>query len=266
MPQLKTNTLTRVSVDELGDTAIYGGIPTATLTYLSGADDRTWDTSEPLTAATCPDLITATWETSGVSVAAGVDLVAAHYCTLDEIRAYRETAYQLTGASDEETAAARAQAEELIERECHRFFTPVLREALIERTNCTGARYPIVMDGYAHDLRSVVSAVYVDDGSAAKVKLASDETVDVTAIKQHRPVRAVLEIGASHVPAEVKEAVIALAAWYMLPKAGPDNATSESTDAGVLRFVVGGVGGAATSLPAVNAAIDRYGVREWNMR
>ena len=56
--------------------------------------------------------------------------------------------------------------------------------------------------------------------------------------------------------------MLALAAWYLAPKSGPENATSTSTDAGVLRFVVGGVGGAPTSLPEVNALISRYGFRD----
>lgn len=266
MAQLKPNTLTRVSVDELGGVTLEGGPATATVEFLSGAETLEWDTTQPLTASVCPDLLTVSWTSNGVTVSAGVDLVAAHYCSLDEIRAYRATAYELEDTTDEAASAAREQAEELIERECHRFFAPVLREALVERTNCSAARYPVVMDGYAHDLRRVVSAEYVDGSGTADVTLSGAEALNVYSVKQGKPVRAALEIGAGHVPAEVKEATIALAAWYLLPKAGPDNATSESTDAGVLRYVVGGVGGAATSLPAVNAAIDRYGVREWNMR
>lgn len=266
MAQLRPNTLTRVSVDELGGVSIEGGPATATVESLSGADPYEWDTTQPLSASACPDVLTVSWQVSGVTVSAGIDLVSAHYCTLDEIRAYRSTAYGLEDAADDAVFAARQQAEELLERECHRFFAPVLREALVERTNCSAARYPVVMDGYDHDIRSVVSAEYMDGSGTAKVTPSGTEALNVNDVKQGKPVRAVLEIGAGHVPAEVKEAVVALAAWYLLPKAGPDNATSESTDSGVLRFVVGGVGGAATSLPAVNAAIDRHGVREWNLR
>lgn len=265
MPTLKANTLTRVDVSELGGVTIDGGPATAALSFLSDGSTSEWDTSQPLTAKACPDRIEVSWEVSGVTVSAAIDLVAAQYCTLDDVRAYRETAYQLADATAEAVEGARAKATEVIERECHRFFVPVLREAIVERTNCSAARYPIVMDGYPHDLRRVASCEYVDGGEAV-ASLSSDETLDVSAMEFHRPARAVLELGCAHAPSEVRDAVVALAAWYLMPNAGPDNAISESVDSGVLRYVVGGVGGAATSLPAVNAAIGRYGAREWFVR
>lgn len=32
-----------------------------------------------------------------------------------------------------------------------------------------------------------------------------------------------------------------------------------------MRFIVGGVDGAATSIPEVNAFIERYGLRDWQV-
>ena len=265
MPTLKPNALVRVELSELGGVAIDGGPATAALSYLSDGSTAEWDTTQPLTAKACPDRIEVSWEVSGVSVSAAIDLVASQYCSLDDVRAYRESAYQLTGAPSDDVEAARAKATEVIERECHRFFVPVLREALVERTNCSAARYPVVMDGYPHDLRRVLSCEYVDGGTA-NVGLSGGEALDVSAMEHHRPARAVLELGCDSAPLEIRDAVVALAAWYLMPSAGPDNAISESVDSGVLRYVVGGVGGAATSLPAVNAAIGRHAAREWFVR
>lgn len=266
MPQLRAGTITRVSLDELGGVAVHGSPSVAHVSYLSGAEDAEWDTTEALPVPSCPDRLTVAWEEGGHRVSAGLEVVQCHYCTLDDIRAYRETAYQLTQTSDDDAFAARAMAEQVIERECHRFFAPVLREALVERTNCSSARCPVVMDGWPHDMRRVLSCEYVTGGAASVTCGMTGETVNVSSMRQGEPASAVIELGCEYVPAEVAEATKALAAWYLLPKSGPDNATSESTDSGVLRFVVGGVGGAATSLPAVNAAIERFGIREWNVR
>lgn len=266
MAQLRAGTITRVSLDELGGVSIYGDPATARVSYLSGAEDAEWDTAEALPVPACPDRLTVTWDVDGHPVSAGLEVIQCHYCALDDIRAYRETAYQLTETSDEDAFAARAMAEQVMERECHRFFVPVLREALVERTNCSAARCPVVMDGWPHDMRRIVACEYVSGGTAKVSCGLTGETVDVSAMRQGEPAQAVIELGCGYVPAEVADATKALAAWYLLPKVGPDNALSESTDSGVLRYVVGGVGGAATSLPAVNAAIERFGVREWNVR
>lgn len=267
MPQLKASTLTRVSVGELGGVTVSGDPSAASASCLSGASGASWSPESGLLAGgACPDLVTLSWESSGATLSADVDLVATHYCELDDVRAYRETAYGLSEASDADVFAARAMAEDVIERECHRFFVPVLREAIVERTNCSAARYPVVMGGWSHDIRRVVSAEYVGGGDAPVTPGLTGETVDVSRVRQGAPVRAVLELGAPAIPAEIRDATISLAAWYLLPKAGPDNAISESTEAGVMRYVVGGVAGAATSLPAVNAAIERHGAREWNLR
>ncbi len=263
--QLNPGTLTRLGVDEREGVALKGGPATARLTYLSGADPVDWDCTGTLPVSRCPERVTVAWELSGITVSAEVDVVESQLCELSDIRAYRETAYQLSDATDADVTAARAKATEVVEQECHRFFTPVLRECMVERTNCTGAKYPTPLGWYAHDLREVVKAEYIGGGDA-NVTVATAETVDVSQMRRMRPARVTFELGCAPCPSEVRDAVVALAAWYLLPNAGPDNATSTSTDAGVLRFVVGGVGGAATSLPAVNAAIERHGMREWMVR
>ena len=45
-----------------------------------------------------------------------------------------------------------------------------------------------------------------------------------------------LVMGLGQTPVEMHDAGVALAAWYLVPQAGPDTATSESTDSGVLRY------------------------------
>lgn len=266
MLTVSANTRNRVALADLGGVAVEGSPAAVSVTRLSGGETVEWATSEALPVTTCPDMLTLTWEVSGINVKAQLEVLATQYCTLDEIRAYRTNEYQLTELSDEEVGGAYAHAVEVLERECCRFFIPVLREALIERTNCTAAKYPVITDGYANDIQKVVSATYMDTGATAPVEFATSATVNVLKVKPKRPIRAVLELGLGFVPREIHDAVVALAAWYLVPKAAPDNATSTSTDAGVLRFVVGGVGGAETSLPEVNAAIQRWGIKDYYVR
>lgn len=119
-----------------------------------------------------------------------------------------------------------------------------------------------MVDGsLAHDLVRVSRAVS-EGGRAVPVRVSSPTTLDVSSLPHHGWAECAVVLGMRETPSEYAAAVLALAAWYLAPKSGPENATSTSTDAGVLRFVVGGVGGAPTSLPEVNALISRYGFRD----
>lgn len=266
MLTVSANTRNRVALADLGEVAVEGNPATVSVTRLSDGETVVWNAGETIPAAASPDFLNLAWAINGIKVEAQVEVVSSNYCSLDDIRAYRSSEYQLSGTSDEDVSNARAHAVEVIEQECHRFFIPVLREALIERTNCTAAKYPVVIDGYANDLQEIVSAVFTDNGANAPVTLATKSTVNVSDLKVNRPVSAVVRLGLGYTPQEIKDAVIALAAWYLVPRAAPDNAISTSTDAGVLRYVVSGISGAETSLPEVNAAIQRWGIQDYYVR
>ena len=90
--------------------------------------------------------------------------------------------------------------------------------------------------------------------------------LDVRELGMNKFAEVVVECGMKPTPPEVKSAVVSLAAWYLTDHAMPDNATSANTDLGFMRFVVGGVDGAATSIPEVNAVIERYGLRDYKVR
>lgn len=253
MPELAPDTRTRVALTELAGVSLMGDPGQAAVSYLSDGSTATWETSEALALKSCPDLLTITWEYNGLSVSAEIDLVATRYCTLDEIREYRPNEYCLTETSDADAWNARARAEATIEGAAYRFFQPVMRTATVTRRNCctTGAA-AVDGDKRAYDIQKVVNGSKVSKGSSPTV-------LNVIDLPLHESEEVALVLGMPHTPIEVHDAVRALACWYLVPSAGPENATSTSTDAGVLRFVVGGVDGAETSLPEVNAVISRYG-------
>lgn len=262
MPTISPNTRTRIALGELEGVAITGNPESATLTFLSDGSTEEWaDTSLAPTLKACPDLVTVTWEISGIKVSAELDVVAVRYCTTEEIAEYRPNEYQLQGAGESELWNARQRAEEVIESAAFRYFQPVLRQAEVTRRNCCGtAAGRIGSERRLYDIQEVVRA-FTDEGAKPTVKKASgyDTVLDVSALTIHTTASVIVKTGMAHTPQEMHDAVVALAAWYLLPKAAPDNATSTSTDAGVLSFVIGGVAGAATSLPEVNAVIQRYG-------
>lgn len=273
MLTVSANTRHRVAIEDLSEVAVYGNPATVSVTRMRDGKKSYWhydsenETYKSFPADSCPDFFDLDWSVDGIKVHAQLELVGSNYCSLDDIRAYRPEEYQLKDLADDVVSAARAHAVEVIEQECNRFFVPVIREALVERRNCTASKYPVVINGYANDLKEVVSATYADTGADVSLAIAGNgSVVDVSKVQLKRPVKAVFELGVGYVPQEVHDAVVALAAWYLLPKVGPDNATSQSTDAGVLRFVVGGVGGAETSLPEVNAAIARWGITDLHVR
>ena len=259
MPTLAPNTRTRVSLSELSTLTI--GAETATLAFLSDGTSTEWKVGEALPVHACPELVTVTWAVSGVTVSAEVDVVATRYCTLDEIRWYRSEQYGLSNRTDAEVWVARQHAEEVIERAANRFFQPVMRKGFVDRPNCTTAAQPLISGAAPRDISSVARA-WDADGNTVSVGVSGQTALDVSGIRPHWAANVALVMGMSTTPVEVHDAVVALAAWYLVPKASPDNATSESTDSGVLRFVIGGVDGAPTSLPEVNALVQRYGFRD----
>lgn len=261
MPTLTPNTRTRASLPELGALSLEGAPGSATVTRLSDGTSEEWVPGVAPALVACPELMTVEWDEGGVRMGAEVDVVASRYCALGEIRGYRAEQYGLSNRTDAEVWVARQHAEEVIERAANRFFQPVMRKGFVDRPNCTSASQPMVPGACPRDIISV-SRAWDADGNPAGVGVAGQTALDVSGIKPYGAANVALVMGMSHTPVEVHDAVVALAAWYLVPKAGPDNATSESTDSGVLRFVIGGVDGAPTSLPEVNALVQRYGFRD----
>lgn len=261
------DTRVRLSLDELDGIALAGGPSGAAVESASTGDAVQWDTSEPLKPSACPDQLTVTWEMAGVEVSATVDVVSTRYCTLDEVRGYRPESYGnvLSKLTDEQLFQARARAEEVIEREAHRHFQPVVRMAVTDRPNCSPCSLAMSGEGAVFDIRRVLRATD-QDGKAVNVTRATDTQLDVRQLGFGKMAEVALVCGMAATPAEMRDAVAALASWYLIPSANPENATSTSTEAGVMNFVIGGVSGAATSLPEVNALIERYGMREYRVR
>lgn len=261
MPTLAPNTRTRASLSELGALSLEGAPGAATVTLLSDGTSAEWVPGTAPALRACPDLLTVEWSMSGVPVGAEIDVVASRYCTLDEIRWYRSEQYGLSNRTDAEVWVARQHAEEVIERAANRFFQPVMRKGFVDRPNCTSASQPMITGACPRDIISVARA-WDAGGNPVGVGVAGQTALDVSGIRPHGAANVALVMGMGQTPVEMHDAVVALAAWYLVPKAGPDNATSESTDSGVLRYVIGGVDGAPTSLPEVNALVQRYGFRD----
>ena len=243
-----------------------GPPPAARVSSARSGDSVDWAVGDgPLPAAKCPDLITVSWELGGVEVTAKVDVVSSRYCTLNDIRTYRSDEYLQCSTSDESIWNARAWAEERIETAAHRFFQPVVREGFVDRPNCTTSCVPMVGGGYPHDIIEVLCATD-ERGDEATVRRQSATQLDVRRLRPGSAANVVLLMGMGHTPIGMRDSVISLAAWKLLPRVTPDNATSGTVGESFMRFVVGGVGGAATSLPEVNAFIDEYGFKDYLVR
>lgn len=212
-----------------------------------------------------PDLLTIEWDIDGTSVTAEVEAVTARYCAVEDVLTHLSEQSLDTDMEDSAVQGAIDRAESLIERECKRYFQPVAVRGVVDRPNCTTSSMVFVGDGTASDIRGVLCATD-QDGRRVTLRRASDVLLDVRDLGRGKFAECVLVCGMRSTPPDVKPAVVSLASWYLTPHAHPDNATSTSTDLGFMRFVVGGVDGAATSIPEVNALIDRYGLADLKVR
>lgn len=271
MARVAPDTLTRLSVGETRGLSFEGSPASVTLRFLSDGSSEEWagpfgDLSSTMPHRSVPDLVTCEWECDGAPVSARIDLVSRRLCSLDEVRGYRPNEYANQGASDEEAFASRARAEESIEAALGRFLQPVLRECFVDRPGCRTTTLGMCLQGMrtAYDVRRVVEARFATSGGFAPVRLLRPgrPVFDVSGMPAGTAATVVVEAGMD-VTNDSKGAVLALSGWQLTPSVGPENATSQSTEGGVLRYVVGGVDGAYTSLPSVNAFIDRNRVRDW---
>lgn len=263
MAALLPDTRTRLSLAELAGVSLEGGPASARVTDL--ADGSVAEVSAgdggalDVPCASAPRLLRVEWEVGGATVSCELDVVATRTCTPEGVRAWRPD-YELA-STDAEVAVARDRAEGALERELGRFVQPVMRLGRVSRPTCAAraATTCVVGEGgYAADVLSVPAARSLADGREVAVSPVSPGSalVDVSALRPGESAEVAYVTG-MRLDAEARAAVTALASWYLAPRTAPENATSTSTELGVMSFVVAGVGSAATSLPEVNAFISR---------
>lgn len=258
----------RLSIAQCTDVEFDGNPDSVTISYASGAEQvevKGEGGKFSLPLSTLPELLDVSWSMDGVTVTAQIEVVAARYCTVEDVRAHRADENLLENVDDATIQDAIDRAEHVIETEAHRVFQPVLMRGVTDRPSCRVSSIVFVGDSTAADMRSVVSAKD-QDGNNVTLRVCNSVLLDVRELGMNKFAEVVVECGMKPTPPEVKSAVVSLAAWYLTDHAMPDNATSASTDLGFMRFVVGGVDGAATSIPEVNAVIERYGIRDYKVR
>ncbi|MBY4796787.1 hypothetical protein K6V98_00180 [Collinsella sp. AGMB00827] len=258
--EIHADTQVRISVAEIAGVAFEGSPAEVRFTDLATG---TTVKREALTSLGAPRLVAAEWDAAGATVRAELDIVARRYCSVADVKGYRQDQYAInTRCTDADVEQAIARAEEVIEAECGRYLQPVMRIGWVDRGSCPDRRYRNMISGsggYQVDIISIVRAT--SDGEDVDIRPVhpGSNWVDVTALPVGGSATVAFTCGIP-TPAEMAPAVIALAALYLAPSTGPDNAISASTELGVLRYVIGGVNGAATSIPEVNALIQRHGL------
>lgn len=262
MPTVAPDTRCRLSVEDMAGVSLAGGPAASSVTDLATGDVLDVKAGEggsfELPCPSVPRLLRVSWLAGGVEVEAEVDVVAAHVCSLDDVRSWRADQYEVR-ASDDELFSSRARAVGVIEEEMGRALQPVMRLGVIDRPNCTSSPQMVMGEGgYADSLMYVVSARMGDGRPASLPKRPGSARLDVRALRVGEMAEVAYVCG-MRTPPEARDAVRALASWYLTPRATPDNATSTSSDVGTFSLVVAGVSGAETSLPEVNALIRRHG-------
>lgn len=260
MRTLRPDIRIRLAATEGAALSLEGAPSSARATYLSDGREEQLSAVEggfALKPSACPDLAVVSWEVGGVTVSGEVQIVSSPVCSVSDVKSYRADQYMLK-AGDDEIAEAIERCVEIVERALRRRLQPVLEPAVATRGFSRSA-VAYTGDVQCSDMRSIASA-RLRDGSDADVSLAGTSLVDVSGVGPGKTVELVVEHGMLPTPPDARGAVAAFAAWYLSPKGAPDNATSASTDAGVVSYVVEGVN-APTSIPEVNALVERYGLR-----
>lgn len=167
-----------------------------------------------------------------------VERVGSRYCDDADLREYGERNgdgfNDESRYPDEEVWAAIQSAEEAIESGCERSFCLRAIDVQLAGT-CCPEQLPIV------DARSTSDAFLVSDRMAVA----------------RGPVTARVEYGA-RCGADVHEACVRLAASYLRPRAGAENARGQSVDGVYISYELAtGDDGSWTGLPFVDAVIER---------
>lgn len=259
------DTRQRLSVGQLGSLSFEGDPSEVRVTDLATGDEVQTSGVEAgafsVSTPGVPRLLSAEWEVDGDRFSAELDVVSRRFCSPSDVIEWRKDEYQLDlelDTASDVVARAIDSAEATIEEACHRAMQPVMRLGYVDR--CCRTRVLVSGEGgYDPCLSSIVSARR-EDGSVADVRQARPGSpyVDVSRLPMGAAATVAYVTGMERIPPEMKNAVCALAAWSLSHHGAPDNATSASTDVGVINYVVAGVSGAETSLPEVNALIARY--------
>lgn len=260
-----SDTRQRLSVGQLGSLSFEGDPSEVRVTDLatgdevqtSNADAGSFSVSTP----GVPRLLSAEWEVDGDRYSAELDVVSRRFCSPEDVIGWRKDEYQLDlelDTASDVVARAIDSAEATIEEACHRAMQRVMRLGYVDR--CCRTRVLVSAEGGYDPCLSAIVSARREDGSVADVRQARPGSpyVDVSRLPMGAAATIAYVTGMERIPPEMHDAVCALAAWSLSHHGAPDNATSASTDVGVINYVVAGVSGAATSLPEVNALIARY--------
>lgn len=176
-----------------------------------------------------------------------------HYFTLAEFRAWDTDFASVIDFPDLAIQKARAWAEERFETAAHCAWVERTATVKLVGTGDALLQLPhfdirslsaVSIDGDAVDVSSLVVFPY---GLVKRVVWPLDSIIDVT-----------YTYGQRTIPAPVKEAVMLLAGFKLVPNNLRSNATSESTDVGFIRIAHATPGG-KTGLLEVDAVSDDYG-------
>ncbi len=159
--------------------------------------------------------------------------------------------------------AARTLAETALEDECGVPFVPTYFRERIDGRGRTDLLLPIVRP-------LTITAVTIDGTALSGDDLAALELYDDGRIYREagwsagrRNVIVTGTHGYAFAPARVGHAAIRLAKWALVDSPVSDRATSLTTEDGMTQFLVtGGTRRAVFDLPACNAVVERYGIRD----
>lgn len=136
-------------------------------------------------------------------------------------------------------------------------------ESLVDRAfRPTYQKETLMLGAYAveptrSDVREVLSADFKGTKVLTQVNAGHIEVVDESVIMHRGELLTVEYVYGADMNADIKRACLLLAEAVL--QNTQSNVTSRTLDGGIFeRFVVGGVGNAATSVPEVNEIIERY--------
>ncbi|WP_417064472.1 hypothetical protein [Gordonibacter urolithinfaciens] len=188
------------------------------------------------------------WDVSWEGGAACVDVVPWHLFALDEMREAADPG-ELDGVPTARMEDARERATLKLERSCRRSFLRRTRRAKAAWRRFGGScPLPWV------DVAEVAPAPGSPAGVALELECDSACSVRGPA---PWPVDLVATYGLAPAPADVRDAAVQLALYYLRPDSRPSNAMGESTELGYMRFSIAGRDG-ATGLIEVDAVIGQW--------
>ncbi len=185
--------------------------------------------------------------TNAAAFDADVEIIERHYFELDELKGYGDGTDDFSDRTDDELRAKREKATEVFERAAGRSF--------VRRMGTTAVYAPQGFVPLEHcDVERIIAPDY---------RLVSDCQAEAIG-KPVEGCEIVYIYGKRMVPEAVKEAVLALAAYYLRASATPDRATGEATEAGFLRYTIAGRDG-ATGIPEIDAIAEQFGRKRYGV-